>query len=152
MNYYYPHNQFTYVVAIIVLGFIIGIIYDLFIVKQKLIGGFKLITFVDDFLFSMISITVFLLFVFLFNNGIIRWYAVLFCLLGFTIYKKTISIPVMFVVLHIINFVRRVLFAVLRIVFYPLRYLIRIYSRFEILIYRRLIKQKIYFNLCFNRW
>ena len=91
MNYYYPHDQFLYSLAMLVVGVITGIFYDLFRIKRKLFGSNNLILFFDDVFFTVAAVMFYLISVFVFNNGIVRWYSGVLCLIGLYAYLHTLS-------------------------------------------------------------
>lgn len=108
MNYYYPHNQISYVFSMLIIGIIVGFFDDVFKMKRKLLPSNKVVIIIDDIVLSLLSVFIFIVSVFLFNNGIIRWYSVVITLLGFLLYKKTLSIPITYSMFFIINIVHRI--------------------------------------------
>ncbi len=109
MNIFYPPNQEFLFLSFFAVGIILGIIYDIFKVKRKLLGFNTVTLFIDDFFYSLLSLVLIITSVFVFNNGIIRWYEFLMCAFGFLLYNATISKAVIYVMFSIIEFLHRVI-------------------------------------------
>ena len=120
MNYYYPHDQLSLLLAMLFTGLIIGVLYDSFKIKQMLLGSALFFKFADDLLFSIISVIIFIMSVFAFNNGIVRWYSAVFCVLGFAVYRITLSKLLLAVMMFAVGIIRTTVGVVLKILFYPL--------------------------------
>ena len=143
MNYYYPHDQLRLVVSMIAVGFIIGIVYDCFRIKQKLLFSPSFILIIDDLLFSIISVVLFILSTFLFNNGIVRWYSAVFAFLGFVVYRATISVLVMAVMLLVVTAVHYSLKFVIKLTLFPMQKMWMLSYKPRIYIHRMKIKNRL---------
>lgn len=143
MNYYYPHDQTLLIISMLLTGVIIGIIYDMFVIKQKLIFTCLAFAMLDDILFSFISVIVFLSSSFLFNSGIIRWYCAVACVIGFAIYRKTLSIPIMAVMLFLVKVVHVLIRFLLKFLLLPLKISAFVFKRPLRYIYRIKFKLKL---------
>ena len=121
MNIFFPPHQEKVFVVMLVFGFFIGFLYDVFKIKRRLIGQNKFILFVDDLIFSITSIVLFLLTVFVSNNGIFRWFEIFFWFIGFCLYRMTLSKILILVCYKVIDctvYILKKLFA------YPIRVII----------------------------
>ena len=96
-----PHQEFA-ILFLVVTGFICGVFYDVLAVKRKLVGEQYIFLFVDDVVFVFFSAILFLVSVFAANNGIVRWYEFFGYILGFFVYKLTLSKLVMLVFTRLI--------------------------------------------------
>lgn len=96
MNFFDSNQFFVFLIAQ-ALGFVIGIYYDVFRIKRLMFGNGKVQLFFDDLLFTQTSCIIIIVYVFMANNGIYRWYEFISVLLGFALYRVTLSKTVMFV-------------------------------------------------------
>lgn len=108
MNYYYPHDQINLIISMLVTGFVVGIIYDVFQIKRLFFKNVVIVRFVDDFAYSIFAVVLFLLSSFLFNSGIVRWFSVVCCILGYLLYSTTLSKPVLFVMFSLVKLFHRI--------------------------------------------
>ena len=91
MNILFPPHQEYVLLMMLFTGFVIGIIYDIFEFKRRLFPFLNFYIFIDDILFTVISAVIFIISVFVFNNGIVRWYEYFLLAFGFFLYKSTLS-------------------------------------------------------------
>lgn len=117
MSIFFPPYQELLFLFFAALGLILGVIYDAFSVKRILLGSNAVICFIDDLIFMFVSGCLFLIMAFLFNNGIIRWYEFFSCLMGFFIYKLTVSRLVMLVMSFAVKFIKRLVRKLIKISF-----------------------------------
>lgn len=108
--------------VMLVMGVILGMLYDVFRVKRRLFGSNALVLFFDDLIFSMLALTCFLFTVFVVNNGIFRWFEVFFCLVGFCLYSATISKIVIAIFFWVADLLRAVVKKIIFVIFYPIRF------------------------------
>lgn len=101
-SYYSISFAFMFVV-----GCVFGFAYDIFKVKRMLLRCNSLILFIDDLIFSLIFLSILIASVFFISSGVFRWFALLAVLLGFIIYKCTVSNIIIFVLGHIVRMIRR---------------------------------------------
>ena len=91
MTIFFPPEQEKIFPIMFVLGVFISVIYDLFSLKRHITGNNSLSVFLDDVVFSITSITLFLMTVFVVNNGIFRWFEVVSCFVGLFLYHLSLS-------------------------------------------------------------
>ena len=109
----------VYVFFIFILnGFLIGIIFDVFRILRKAFKTKDVITYLQDFLFWILSGAIVLYTIFKFNNGILRGFIFVGILIGFIIYILAFSKVFINTNLFIINIIKKILYYVLII---PLR-------------------------------
>lgn len=122
MEILFPPNQATAFLNMSIVGFFLAFLYDLFKFKHMLFGVGFITLFIDDFLFWCFSAITFLFSVFILNNGIFRWYELLFCVIGFIFYRFTLSklvIPLLKLLSRVIKQVLTFLFAPFMLLFKP---------------------------------
>jgi len=112
------------------MGFIFGIIYDIFrIIRLSLSGGRgKVAVFVQDVLFFLLFSGMTFAFCLSVNEGELRFYIVFIELLGFLIYYFSFGVFVIKVSDKIIFFIKRVFSLLVRLVSLPISFLLRIIS------------------------
>ena len=84
-------NQAYIFMIFILIGIIIGIVFDIFRIFRKTIKTRDSITYIQDILFCLITGFLLLYGIFQFNQGEIRIYMFISVILGITIYILTIS-------------------------------------------------------------
>lgn len=84
-------NQYTSFLYSIIMGLALGIIYDLFKLDRNIFKRSTVYIFVSDVLFWVISAFVLFSFCIVFSNGQIRGFIILGALLGFMIFRLTLS-------------------------------------------------------------
>lgn len=107
MNIFFPPHQETVFALMSLVGALLGFIYDAFKFKRILFGKCTLVLFFDDFTFMLISCVIFILSVFILNNGRIRWYEFAFCIIGFSVYRITLSKIIMPFLILLAKMIRR---------------------------------------------
>ncbi len=107
-------------------GFVIGIIYDVFRIIRKIIKHKNFFTQVEDFIFWVV--VTFIMFYLMLNNnyGEIRFFSVGGALLGMLLYFLTLSRIVIPASLTIANFVGKVIITALNIILFPIKVILKI--------------------------
>lgn len=143
MNIFFPPHQEIIFLLMSLCGIFLSAIYDIFKVKRKMFGSCTLILFIDDFIFSFVSAVTFVFFIFILNNGILRWYELFFCIIGFIVYRCTISKLVMPLFEFIIVLIKKLII----FIFTPLYFVFnKISMRFLLFFY----KKKLYNKICLD--
>lgn len=91
MNIFFHENQQALFFVMTVVGLISGFVFDIFKIKQNVFGKNTFVVLIDDLIFSVITILLFLFSVFIFNNGVFRWFELLFYIVGFYLYRVSVS-------------------------------------------------------------
>lgn len=147
MNIFFPPHQEKVFVIMLIFGVISGVLFDLFRIKRHLLGENSVILFADDLIFSLLTLLLFLFTVFVANNGIFRWYEVLFSLIGFWLYRLTLSKTLIFVSFKVIDLFLLIVKKLLSVAVFPVKLIFSILfvliSPVKQLIIRCIIKQKI---------
>lgn len=84
-------GQYLCFVYSMCMGGILGLIYDFFKIDRIVFKRKKFIVFFQDIFFWLIAAFIFFSFSVVFSNGQIRAYLLFGCLIGFLIYRLTIS-------------------------------------------------------------
>ena len=84
-------NQSQLFVIFIINGIFIGIIFDFFRILRKSFKTKDIVTYVEDFLFWILTGTIILYSIFTFNNGEIRFYMFIAIIIGIFLYMLLFS-------------------------------------------------------------
>lgn len=133
-------NQAYIFLCSIVGGLVVGFIFDVFRICRKVIKTTNFITYLEDILFWIIVAIIIFVFAFITNDGELRWYAFLGVLLGTIFYNLLFSAYVITVSVTVINFIKKIILLVIRILLFPFAVLYKIFRR-PILVTIELIKK-----------
>lgn len=87
----FSYSQEQIFLFFFIIGLILGILFDFFRSLRRCFKTSDNITFVEDFIFLIISITLISIGILKLNNGIIRFYLFIGIFFGILIYSLTIS-------------------------------------------------------------
>lgn len=124
MNILFSPNQHIVIIGMIITGCFLGVFYDLLKIKRMIFGSFFVLLFIDDILFSFISLFVFLLCAFVLNSGIVRWFEFICCSFGFFIYRITASKILIKTVSFIVRLIKTLLYKIFIVFIFKPVYLI----------------------------
>ena len=102
-------NQFYLLFIFLFSGFLIGIIFDLFRILRKSFKTSDLITYIEDFIFWIITGTYLLIIIFKFSFGQIRLYMFISLIIGFIVYILTLSKYFIYFTVKIIKFLKNII-------------------------------------------
>lgn len=114
--------------AFILVGFLIGLLFDFFRISRKSFKTSNLLTNVEDITFWLITGALILFSIFKFNNGNLRIYTLVGILIGVVIYMVIFSKVVIKTLVKIILFLKRCFKTIFNIALYPLRIIFRIFK------------------------
>lgn len=112
-------NQAYLFFIFILNGIIIGLLFDFFRILRKTIKTKDIITYLEDFIFWILTGTIILYSVFTFNNGEIRFYMFIAMLIGIITYMLFVSRYFININVAIINTVKNVLIKIVQIISIP---------------------------------
>lgn len=110
-------------------GLIIGIFFDFFRILRKSFNTSDIVTYIEDFLFWLLTGILILYSIFTFNNGEIRIYMFIGIILGITFYMLTISTYIIKINVIIIKFCKELLIKTFSIILFPICYLYKIFAK-----------------------
>lgn len=93
----------------LIAGMLICVIYDLFRITRLRREQNKIVLFFLDLAFCLVSTCVMLVLFFNLSFGRMRIYAVAFALVGFSVWRITVSRPVIALLISLLDFLERVL-------------------------------------------
>ena len=112
-------DQFRILFLSMLLGSVTGFIYDIFRIIRKVFKHSNLLIQLEDILFWLIATAVAFYFFLNRSYGEIRMFALLGTACGIVLYFATISRVVIKISVVVVNFVKRVIAAAVRIVLFP---------------------------------
>lgn len=104
-------------------GIIIGILFDFFRILRKVFKTSDFVTYVEDLLFWILTGSIILYSIFVFNNGEIRLFMFLAVIIGVVSYMILLSSHVIKVNVKIINILKKILLKIFAILVLPLRFI-----------------------------
>lgn len=113
-------NQTSLFLIFTIDGVLIGIIFDIFRILRKTIKTSDFVTYIEDFLFWIITSIILFYSIFTYNNGELRFFMFLAVILGFVLYICTISSYLITINVKIINVIKRIFLKLFEIIYKPL--------------------------------
>lgn len=103
----------------ILVGFLIGLLFDSFRILRKTFKTSDLITGVEDVLFWLLTGLLTIFSIFKFNNGNIRVYIILGIFIGITIYMLVFSKSVVNILTKVITYIKKIVLFIIKLISYP---------------------------------
>ncbi len=111
-------NQAYLFFVFIINGILIGLIFDLFRISRKVIKTNNLMTYIEDFIFWILTGFIVLYSIFVFNNGELRLFMFIGIILGVIIYILLMSRYFIEINMKIINTIK----SIIKILFKPINF------------------------------
>ncbi len=122
-------NQALLFAIFIINGVLIGILFDIFRIIRKTFKTTDMITYIHDTLFWLLTGLLTLYFIFIYNNGEIRFYIFLGIMLGITLYMLILSKHIIKISVKIVNFLKDILVNISSIIIYPFKIIAKIIKK-----------------------
>lgn len=122
-------NQAYLFLIFTVNGIIIGLLFDFFRILRKTIETKDFVTYIEDFIFWILTGIIILYSIFTFNNGEVRFYMFLAILLGVITYLVFVSKYVIKINVTIITFLKKVILKIVYFVSIPFLFIIKILKK-----------------------
>lgn len=122
-------NQAYIFIIFVIVGIIIGIIFDFFRILRKSFKTRDFITYIEDIVFCILTGFILLYSIFKFNSGEIRIYMFFGVLIGCTIYMLTISKYFIKINVFILTTITNILRKIILILYIPLKCLKKIFTK-----------------------
>lgn len=107
-------------------GTIIGILFDIFRILRKSFQTADIVTYIEDFLFWILSGIITLFMIFKFNSGELRFYIFIGIILGVGLYLLTLSKYFIKINVLLISIIKLITEKILSTVFYPIKILLKL--------------------------
>lgn len=122
-------NQAFLFLVFVVIGLIIGLLFDIFRILRISFKTKDVVTYIEDILFWIITGILVLYSIFIFNNGEIRFFIFIGIAIGVILYIMLFSSYIIKYSVYIINFIKKVTGIIFNIILIPLRYLRKIFKK-----------------------
>lgn len=122
-------SQFYLLYIFLFSGFLIGILFDIFRILRKSFKTSDIITYIEDFVFWIITGIYLLFIIFKFSFGQIRFYMFISLILGFTIYILTISKYFISLNVKIIAFFKNIIKNIINILLLPFKFIFKVFKK-----------------------
>lgn len=119
-------NQLISFSIFIIVGCVIGIIFDVFRILRKSFKTKDIVTYLEDILFWIIAGIILLYSIFKFNNGELRFYLFLGILTGISLYITLISSYFIKINVTVIKFIKKIIHQLLKIILLPIQLILKI--------------------------
>lgn len=122
-------NQVYLFFIFIANGVLIGILFDFFRILRKSFKTSDILTYIEDFLFWILTGFSILYFMFVFNNGEIRLFMFLGIAVGITLYMLIFSSFLIKINVTIITFLKKVISKIIGIILIPFKFIKRLFFK-----------------------
>lgn len=110
----------------ILVGIIIGLLFDFFRILRRTFKTSDFITYIQDILFWILSGIILIYSIFVFNNGELRAYIFLSIFIGIITYMLTISKYFIKLNVLILTGIKKVIATILKIITYPFKLILKV--------------------------
>lgn len=110
----------------ILVGIIIGLLFDFFRILRRTFKTSDFITYIQDILFWILSGIILIYSIFVFNNGELRAYIFLSIFIGIITYMLTISKYFIKLNVLILTEIKKVITTILKIITYPFKLILKL--------------------------
>lgn len=110
----------------ILVGIIIGLLFDFFRILRRTFKTSDFITYIQDILFWILSGIILIYAIFVFNNGELRAYIFLSIFIGIITYMLTISKYFIKFNVMILSGIKRVIIIIFKILTYPIKMILKL--------------------------
>ena len=114
-------NQAYLFLIFILNGLLIGIVFDVFRILRRSFKTPNVVTYLEDILFWIISVSIVLYSLFIFNNGEIRGYIFIGILFGIALYMLFFSKTIIKIFVKIILFCKKIIYSLFKIIIFPIK-------------------------------
>lgn len=122
-------NQAYLFLIFILNGLLIGIVFDIFRILRRSFKTPNIITYIEDALFWIISVSIILYSLFVFNNGEIRGFIFIGLLFGIALYMLFISKTIIKIFVKIVTFIKNIIYTIFKIIAFPIKKVGKILSK-----------------------
>lgn len=116
-------NQAYLFLIFIANGIVIGILFDFFRISRRVVKTGDLMTYIEDLIFWILTGSIVLYSIFVFNNGEIRLFMFLAIIIGIISYMLLFSSYVIKINVKIINIFKKILLKIFAILALPLKFI-----------------------------
>lgn len=122
-------NQLVYLSAVILTGILSGFIYDILRAKRRLVKSGKICINLEDVFFLIICGGIMLFVTYFYNSGEIRFSSFFGMIFGIGVYFFILRNRMVNLLVKIILYVRKFIMLVIKIIFIPMRIILRLFKK-----------------------
>lgn len=122
-------NQVYLFFIFIANGVLIGIFFDIFRILRKSFKTSDFVTYIEDFLFWILTGFSIIYFMFVFNNGEIRLFMFFGIAVGITLYMLIFSSFLIKINVTIITFLKKIISKVIGVILIPFKFIKKLFFR-----------------------
>ncbi len=145
---FYVTDQNRVVLVLILLGALFGFLRDIIKIKRYFIKTGSILRNAEDIVYCIVFAFVYHITVFVTNYGYVRWYEFAGTVLGFMLYRMTLSVPVIGIMKKVLSLVFGLVRRILLVVLSPVLFVFKIVAgivkkyllRFGGVLYKRVVK------------
>lgn len=104
----------------ILVGFLIGLLFDMFRISRRTFKTSDIVTYIEDILFWILSGLLIIFSLFKFNNGEIRVYIIIGLIVGISIYILVFSKLIINTLVKVIIFIKKIMSKLIKICLFPI--------------------------------
>ncbi len=112
----------------ILVGFLIGLLFDMFRISRRTFKTSDIVTSIEDILFWLLSGLLIIFSLFKFNNGDIRAYIIVGLIAGISIYILVFSKLIINTLVKIITFIKKIISKIIKIFLIPINLIKKIFK------------------------
>lgn len=112
----------------ILVGFLIGLLFDMFRISRRTFKTSDIVTCLEDVLFWILTGLLILFSIFKFNNGNIRVYIILGIFIGLALYMLVFSKIVINTLVKIVLIVKQIISFIIKVILYPINLILKIFK------------------------
>lgn len=118
---------YSFIVFILV-GFLIGLLFDMFRISRRTFKTSDIVTSIEDILFWILSGLLIIFSLFKFNNGDIRVYIIIGLIAGISIYILVFSKLIINTLVKIITFIKEIISKIIKVILIPIKLIKKIFK------------------------
>lgn len=118
---------YSFIVFILV-GFLIGLLFDMFRISRRTFKTSDIVTSIEDILFWILSGLLIIFSLFKFNNGDIRVYIIIGLIAGISIYILVFSKLIINTLVKIITFIKEIISKITKVILIPIKLIKKIFK------------------------
>ena len=109
MDILFGRNQLPVFISFVICGIIAGAFCDILKIKRRIFSDRFIFLFFDDLLFFAFCTVLILCNAYAFNDGNMKWYEIPFMIMGFVLYRKTVSVIFIGICFTVIDFTKKII-------------------------------------------
>ncbi len=135
-------SETTLFTIFLLVGALVGLLFDFFRILRKSFRTPDIITYIEDIIFGIITGTILIFSIIIFNNGELRLFIFVGIILGNIIYCLTISKYVVYLSVKILVTILKIIKGPIKLISIPIILIVKKIKQYSIKIQKKLKKDK----------